>query len=99
MTNKKDDFYKTLGVERNCSENDIKKAYRQLAMKWHPDKHIQDSVENKKIAEDKFKEINQAYEVLGDPTTRKRYDAIGMDAFTGGGFGGNTGGAGGFGRG
>jgi DnaJ family protein B protein 4 len=80
---KKDDFYKLLGVERTCSAEDIKKAYRKLAMKWHPDKHVQDTAEEKKIAEDKFKEINQAYEILGNPNTRKQYDMGGMNAFSG----------------
>ncbi len=77
------DFYKTLGVERNCSEDDIKKSYRKLAMRWHPDKHSQESEENKKKAEEKFKEINQAYEILSNRDKRNKYDLLGDgDEFT-----------------
>ncbi|MEK7841966.1 MAG: DnaJ domain-containing protein, partial [Deltaproteobacteria bacterium] len=56
------DFYEILGVDRNASDEEIKKAYRQLAHKYHPDKHSGD-----KVAEEHFKEINAAYEVLKDP--------------------------------
>ena len=56
------DFYKTLGVDKNASADEIKKAYRKLAMKYHPDKNMGD-----KSAEQKFKDINEAYEVLKDP--------------------------------
>lgn len=66
------DYYKILGVERNAPEQDIKKAYRKLAMKYHPDRNQGD-----KAAEDKFKEINEAYEVLGDKEKRSRYDQLG----------------------
>lgn len=66
------DYYKILGVERSDSEQDIKKAYRKLAMKYHPDRNP-----NNKSAEDKFKEINEAYEVLGDKEKRTRYDQLG----------------------
>jgi len=57
------DFYKILGVERNASVEDIKKAYRKLALKWHPDRNLK----NKEKAEEKFKEIGEAYSVLSDP--------------------------------
>ncbi|WP_322806941.1 J domain-containing protein [Thermanaerothrix sp.] len=70
------DYYKILGVDRNATEEEIKKAYRRLAMKYHPDRNPGD-----KSAEEKFKEINEAYEVLGDPEKRKRYDALGESYF------------------
>lgn len=66
------DYYKVLGVERNASQDDIKKAYRKLAMKYHPDKNPGD-----KAAEDKFKGINEANEVLSDPEKRARFDQLG----------------------
>jgi curved DNA-binding protein len=66
------DYYKILGVERNASEEEIKRAYRQLALKYHPDKNPDD-----KKAEAQFKEINEAYDVLGDPTKRSKYDQLG----------------------
>jgi molecular chaperone DnaJ len=69
------DYYKILGVDKKASEDDIKKAYRNLAMKLHPDKN------KEKGAEDKFKEINEAYAVLGDPQKRQQYDAYGPDQF------------------
>jgi len=68
------DYYKILGVDKNAKEADIKKAYRKLARKFHPDVNPGDS-----NAEHKFKEINEAYEVLSDPAKRKKYDAYGMD--------------------
>ncbi len=66
------DYYKILGVERKASEDDIKKAYRKLALKYHPDRNPGD-----KKAEEKFKEINEAYQVLSDPAKRSRYDQLG----------------------
>ena len=66
------DYYQALGVDRNASAEDIKKAYRKLAMKYHPDRNP-----GNKSAEDKFKDINEAYQVLGDPTKRQRYDQLG----------------------
>lgn len=66
------DYYKILGVERKAAQEDIKKAYRKLAMKYHPDRNP-----GNKAAEDKFKEINEANEVLGDPEKRARYDQLG----------------------
>ncbi len=66
------DYYKILGVERNASADDIKKAYRKLAIKYHPDKNP-----NNKASEEKFKEINEANEVLGDVEKRKKYDQLG----------------------
>src|SRR5262244_3951136 len=68
------DYYEILGVPRSASEADIKKAFRKLAREYHPD-----VAKDKKKAEEKFKEINEAYEVLGDPGKRKRYDELGAD--------------------
>src|SRR5258708_21473562 len=84
------DYYKTLGVAREASDAEIKKAFRKLAREFHPD-----VAKNKKVAEEKFKEINEAYEVLGDPAKRKKYDELGPNWSTGGDFGGQPG----FGRG
>jgi DnaJ-class molecular chaperone len=66
------DYYKTLGVTKNASVDDIKKAFRKLARKYHPDVNPGD-----KKAEEKFKEINEAYEVLSDPDKRRKYDTLG----------------------
>ncbi len=90
------DYYSTLGVAKGASADDLKKAYRKLAMKYHPDKNQGDDV-----AEQKFKEINQAYDVLKDDQKRAAYDQYGHDTFTQGGFGnaGGGAGAGGFGGG
>jgi curved DNA-binding protein len=68
------DYYKTLGVERNASESDIRKAYRKMAMQYHPDRNPND-----KQAEERFKEINEAYQVLNDPQKRAHYDRLGSD--------------------
>jgi curved DNA-binding protein len=68
------DYYKILGVERTASDDELRKAFRSLARKYHPD-----VAKDKKTAEDKFKEINEAYEVLSDPEKRKRYDTLGAN--------------------
>lgn len=68
------DYYQVLGVERSASDEQIKAAYRKLARKHHPDLH---QGEDKKAAEERFKEINEAYEVLGDPEKRSKYDQLG----------------------
>jgi curved DNA-binding protein len=68
------DYYKILGVERNASEDDIRKAYRKLAMQYHPDRNPND-----KQAEERFKEINEAYQVLSDSEKRGLYDRLGSD--------------------
>ena len=68
------DYYKILGVERKASEDDIRKAYRDLAKKYHPDRNPND-----KQAEERFKEINEAYQVLSDPQKRSVYDRVGSD--------------------
>ncbi|MDU4860008.1 MAG: molecular chaperone DnaJ [Terrisporobacter othiniensis] len=84
----KRDYYDVLGVGKSADATEIKKAYRKLAMKYHPDKNPGD-----KEAEEKFKEINEAYEVLSDETKRNNYDQFGHEGVNGQGFGG----AGGFG--
>ncbi len=68
------DYYATLGVAKTASEKEIKQAFRKLARKHHPDVNPGD-----KVAESKFKEINEAYEVLGDPNSRKKYDELGAN--------------------
>ena len=75
MSSTKRDYYEVLGLTKEATEKDIKKAYRKLAFKWHPDKNP----ENKKEAEEKFKEINEAYSVLSDPDKRRQYDMGGFD--------------------
>src|SRR5437867_11335960 len=75
------DYYETLGVPRTASDAEIKKAFRKLAREHHPD-----VAKNKKAAEEKFKEINEAYEVLGDPAKRKKYDTLGANWKSGAGF-------------
>lgn len=93
------DYYEVLGVSKGASAEDLKKAFRKLAMQYHPDKHKGD-----KGAEEKFKAINEAYDVLKDDQKRAAYDRYGHDAFTqnggsnagGHGFHGNAGGFGGF---
>lgn len=80
------DFYKILGVDKNANSEDIKKSYRKLAMKYHPDKNQGD-----KQAEQKFKEITEAYEILSDDQKRAAYDRYGSDAFEGGGQSGFSG--------
>jgi DnaJ-class molecular chaperone len=79
---KTSDYYELLGLTKPCSDEDIKRAYRKMAIKWHPDKHVLDSDADKKFAEEKFKEINHAYEILSDPIKRQTYDQFGKDAFT-----------------
>src|SRR5688572_25458866 len=68
------DYYKVLGVDKSVSSDEIRKAFRKLAVKYHPDKNPDD-----KKAEEKFKEINEANEVLSDPEKRKKYDALGAN--------------------
>jgi len=80
------DFYEILGVSKNASDDDIKKSYRKLAMKYHPDRNKDD-----KVSEKKFKEAAAAYEALKDPEKRAAYDQYGHDAFKQGGMGGAQG--------
>ncbi len=82
----KEDYYKVLGVDKGASQSEIKKAYRKMAIKYHPDKNP-----DNKEAEHKFKEAAEAYEVLGNPDKRARYDQMGHAAFQQSqGFGGGT---------
>lgn len=74
MAVKFQDYYELLGVGRGATEKEIKSAYRKLARKWHPDLH---PAAEKEEAEEKFKKINEAYEVLKDPDKRARYDQLG----------------------
>ncbi len=87
----KKDFYSTLGVSRSASQDEIKKAYRKLAMKYHPDKNPND-----KKAEEQFKEISEAYEILSDEKKREMYDQFGF-AGAGAGYAGAGAGGPGFG--
>lgn len=80
------DYYKVLGISRSASQEDIKKAFRKLARQYHPD-----VAKDKKGAEEKFKEINEAYEVLGDPENRTKYDNLGTDGGQAAGFQGGPG--------
>ncbi len=93
----KRDYYEVLGVDKKASEADIKKAYRKIAIKYHPDRQGGKSDAEKKDAEEKFKEAAEAYSVLSDATKRQQYDQFGFDGpnMGGGGFGG-FGGSGGF---
>ncbi|KAM9630289.1 dnaJ homolog subfamily B member 2 isoform 1-T1 [Morphnus guianensis] len=79
------DYYEALGVSRNATADDIKKAYRKAALKWHPDKNP----DNKEYAEQRFKEIAEAYEVLSDKQKRDVYDRYGKDGLMGAGPGGS----------
>lgn len=79
----KRDYYEVLGVDKSASAEEIKKAYRKVAIKFHPDKNPDDP-----SAEEKFKEAAEAYEVLRDPEKKQRYDRFGHDGMNGGGFSG-----------
>lgn len=87
MAEQKRDYYEVLGVERGADDASIKKAYRQLAKKYHPDMNPGDAE-----AEKKFKEASEAYAILSDPDKRRQYDQFGHSAFEGGGAGGGFGG-------
>lgn len=88
MANKRD-YYEVLGVDKKASADEIKSAYRKLALKWHPDRWVNGSDAEKKTAEENFKEAAEAYSVLSDPDKRARYDQYGFAADQmGGGAGG-----------
>ena len=87
----KQDYYDLLGIAKGASADEIKKAYRKMAVKYHPDKNPGD-----KAAEEKFKEVSEAYEILSDASKRQQYDQFGHAAF---GAGRGRGGGGGFGGG
>ena len=76
-----DDFYEVLGLVKGAEEKDIKKAYKKLSLKWHPDKNPN----NKEAAEEVFKKISFAYGILGDPKKRADYDRYGRDYVVNGG--------------
>ena len=84
MSDKKD-YYEVLGVEKNATDEEIKKAYRKMAKKYHPDANP----DNKQEAEAKFKEVNEAYETLSDSQKRQMYDQFGHNGPQGGFGGGN----------
>lgn len=71
------DYYSILGVDRNATDDEIKKAFRKLSMQWHPDRHANDSEADKKAAEEKFKDIAEAYGVLSDKEKRDKFDRFG----------------------
>mgnify|MGYP003562911964 FL=1 len=85
----KRDYYEVLGVDKNASEDEIKKAYRKLAIKYHPDRNP-----DNKEAEEKFKEAAEAYDVLHDAKKRQQYDQFGFNGPSGFGGNGGFGGAG-----
>lgn len=96
----KRDYYEVLGVNKSASADEIKSAFKKLALKWHPDRWVSGTDEEKKNAEEKFKEASEAYEVLSDPDKRAKYDQFGFNGPSGGfggagGFGGFSGGFGG----
>lgn len=73
----KKDYYSILGVDKNASDEEIKKTYKKLALQYHPDRQINKSEDEKKAAEEKFKEINEAYSILSDKNKRQQYDTFG----------------------
>ena len=91
----KRDYYEVLGVNKNSTPDEIKSAYRKAALKWHPDKWVNGTDEEKKTAEEKFKEASEAYSVLSDENKKARYDRYGFAGMDGGSTG--AGGFGGFG--
>ena len=91
----KRDYYEVLGVAKTASADEIKSAFKKLALKWHPDRWVSCTDAEKKTAEENFKEASEAYEVLSDPDKRAKYDQFGFNGPSGG-FGGGAGGFSGF---
>ena len=92
MANKRD-YYEVLGVSKNATDAELKSAYKKMAIKYHPDRQVGKSDEEKKAAEEKFKEAAEAYDVLRDPQKRQQYDQYGFNGpqFSGAsGFGGGA---------
>ena len=83
----KRDYYEVLGITKQASADEIKSAYRKAAIKWHPDKWVDGTEQEKKTAEDKFKEASEAYSVLSDPDKRAKYDQFGFAGVDGAGGG------------
>ena len=81
----KRDYYEVLGLQKGASPDDIKSAYRKMALKWHPDRWVDGSEAEKKTAEEKFKEASEAYSVLSDPDKKARYDKFGHAGLAGSG--------------
>ncbi|CAM9865272.1 unnamed protein product, partial [Heterosigma akashiwo] len=71
------DYYQVLGLAKGADENEVKRAYRKMAVKWHPDKNP----DNKEEAEQQFKKVSEAYEVLSDPEKRRMYDQYGKEGY------------------
>jgi len=86
MAASKPDYYDILGVSKTANADDLKKAYRKQALEWHPDRHK----DNKEAAEKRFKEINEAYQILSDTQKRQTYDQFGHEAFAPGGGAGRN---------
>src|SRR3989344_4035811 len=80
----KTDYYDILGISKGAPADEIKKAYRKQALEWHPDRH---QGADKEAAEKRFKEINEAYQILSDPQKKSAYDQFGHEAFSPGGMG------------
>lgn len=81
----KRDYYEVLGLSKGAGTDEIKSAYRKAALKWHPDRHVDDSEAGKKEAEEKFKEASEAYSILSDPDKKAKYDQFGFAGVEGGG--------------
>ena len=90
----KRDYYEVLGLQKGASADDIKSAYRKAALKWHPDRWVNGTDQEKKTAEENFKEASEAYTVLSDPDKKARYDQFGFSGVENGAGGVEFNGAG-----